>query len=92
MTICTSAEVKDAARIDGTALDTNITQAIAAAQSLIEHECGVDADAFNTAPDAGAKQCAIAIAVRLIDNPTAGKDEVADLLRSALLDRARTWA
>ena len=92
MPICTTAEVKDAARIDGTAFDAQITRHIAVAQSLIEHECGVDAAAFATAPDEGAKQCAIAICVRLIDNPVAGKDEVADLLRSALLDRARTWA
>lgn len=92
MAICTVAEVKLDARIDGSEFDTAIANYIAAAQSMIEHECGVAAGDFATAPDAAAKQCAIAISVQLVNNPAATRDDMRALLGSSLLDAARTWA
>jgi len=91
MAICTLAQVKASARIDGTEFDTQIAGYIAAAQYAIEHECGVAAGAFDVAPDAAATQCAIALCVQMIDTPTAGSDELSPILRSALLQGARTW-
>lgn len=91
MPICTPDQVKAAARIDGSEFDATIPGYISAAQSMIEHECGVAVGAFSTPPDAGVTQCAIAISAALVANPTAGRDEMHDLLRSSLLDRARLW-
>jgi hypothetical protein len=90
--ICTADDVRASARVDGAEFDSIIAIAITAAQSMVEHECGVAAGAFDAAPNAGAKQCAIGICVKLIDNPTAGQEDFRALLGSALLDAARTWA
>lgn len=92
MPICTTDTVKAGARVDGTEFDALIPGYIATAQALIEHACGVAAGEFDDPPDAGVSQCAAAIAVMLINNPQAGKDEFSPLLTSALLDSARTWS
>lgn len=92
MAICTPEQVKASARIDSSAFDAEIPGYIAAAQAMIEHECGVAAGVFSTSPSASATQCAIAIAAKLVEIPTAGRDEFAPILKSALLDGARTWS
>lgn len=91
--ICTVAEVKDGigARIDGTEYDDAIPRAIAAAQAMIEHECGVADGSFATAPNDATKQCAVALCVQLIDNPAATRDELGHILRSSMLDGSRTY-
>lgn len=91
MPICTPDQVKAGARIDGTEFDGVIPGLIAAAQSAIEHECGVAAGTFATPPNAGVTQAAIALCVLMIDTPTAGREELAPILNSALLAGARTW-
>lgn len=94
MAICTLAQVKGSigARIDGTEFDADIPRAIAAAQSMIEHECGVAAGAFDTSPNDAVTTCAIAVCVQLIENPAATRDDMRNILGSALLDGVRTWA
>lgn len=91
MAICTTDQVKASARVDGVEFDAQIAGYIAAAQALIEHECGAAPGAFATSPDPAATQCAIALCVQMIDTPTAGREELAPILRSALLDGARAW-
>lgn len=97
MPICTLDQVKAAARIDGAEFDDQITDNIATAQALIEHECGVAAGAFGTPPDAGVTRCAVALCVQMIHNPDhlgafANRDDLRAVLTSALLDGARTWS
>jgi len=89
--ICTLAQVKQSARIDGNEFDTEIPLLIAAAQSMIEHECGVDAGYFDAAPDAGAELCAISLCVNFIEEPNAPRDSTNSILRSPRLDKARSW-
>jgi hypothetical protein len=96
MAICTLAQVKASARIDGSEFDTEIIDLIPSVQSMIEHECGVASGTFDTAPDAGANRAAVALCVALLDNPTiAGEFATANaqstILKSALLDKARSW-
>lgn len=89
--IVTAAEVKASARIDDARLDAEIDALIATAQSMMEQECGLAVGALSNSSDPGAKRCAIALAALILDNPTAGRDEMHAILRSSLLDRARTW-
>lgn len=92
MPICTPEQVKAAARIDGTEFDSQLAGYITAAQGLIEHECGVAADAFSAAPTPAVTQCAVALAAKMVENPSAGREEFEPILKSALLDGARTWS
>jgi hypothetical protein len=92
MPICTIDEVKQSARVDGDEFDPEIPRLIAAAQSMIEHECGAAAGAFDVAPDDGAKSCAVALCVIGIDDPSMPREKTHPILRSALLDKARSWA
>lgn len=91
MPITTATKVRSALRIDDARLDAEIDSLIAAVQSTIEHECGLAAGAMDTATDAGAERAAILLVCLLLDNPTAGRDEQEPILKSALLDKARTW-
>jgi hypothetical protein len=91
MAICTLAQVKASARIDGSEFDAEIGTLIPAVQSLVEHECGVASGTFDTAPDAAATQCAIALCVSMLNDTESKLDSFHPILRSALLDKARSW-